>query len=300
MKINQLFKGKKCLIIPFLAPALVLYLAFAIYPSIRAFYISLHEWTGFTSEMKFVGFANFSELVYDSAFWHSLVNTFIIVGVGGFLIFGLAFLFSGILTSGIKAKRLFRIIIFLPNVIAPVALGVMWAFIYNPRIGLINGFLRTLGLDFLVYPWTGPDFILWAILIAMVWTYVGFYMIVLLAGIDRIPPSFRDAAKVEGANNLQIFIRITIPLLRDVITVAVVWWAITGLKIFEFIYAFSGRDVPQPSWTVAVYMYVMGFGMERGIFRLGYATAIAVALFLLVIISVAIIRRFVRRETIQY
>lgn len=294
------YERNRKLILPFLTPALFLYLLFFIYPTIRAFYYSAFEWTGFTSELKFEGLANFVELMNDRWFWKSLLNTAIILSVGGLFIFGLSFLFTATLSSGIKGKKFFRAVIFLPNVIAPVALTVLWGFIYNFRFGLINGFLRTVGLRSLAKPWMGPDYIFGAMVVMIVWTYVGFYLVILLSGVAKIPPELYEVGKIEGANALQMFFKVTLPLIWEIFTIAVVYWGIFALKMFEIVYSFSGFLPKAEMWTSAVYVYILGFGKINPIYRLGYATAVAVVLLIFVMIFVVTSRFLMERKRVEY
>lgn len=292
---------KRKRILFFIIPALMLYLAFFIYPAIRALYVSLNKWSGFSAEMKFIGLDNFKELLNDQIFWNTLKNTMLILFVGGAVIFILAFLFTAFFTSGIKGKKFFRAVIFYPNVVAPIALATFWGFIYSPRFGLINEFLRFIHLDSLTKTWTGPDLVFWSVLIALIWTYVGFYMILLLSGAEKIPQSLYDVGKIEGANRFQMFFKVTVPLIWDVLVVAVVLWIIGAIKLFEFLFAFSGGTrVPQQIWTNAVYMFLLSFGKRTAIFRLGYGTAVAVTLLILIIIFTGITRIIMRRERIEY
>ena len=132
----------------FLAPAVIMYAFLFIYPAAKAFYISLFDWNGFTSNMKFIGLANFRELFGDAAFWsvaakHSLLITF----VGGALIFAVAFLLCAVLSTNIKGKKFFRALIFFPSVISPIAVAILWTFIYNNKWGLLNNFLGLFGID---------------------------------------------------------------------------------------------------------------------------------------------------------
>ncbi len=294
-------KDRKKIVIPFLLPAGILYLVFFIYPAIRALIVSMYEWSGFTPTRTFVGLANFQELLTDEVYWGTLRFTVLILIAGGLLVFGIAFLFTGILSSGIRGKKVFRAVIFFPNVVATVALATLWAFIYNRNFGLLNGFFKLIGLETLgSTTWTGPGLIVWAVMVALIWIYVGFYVVLLLAGVDKISPELFDAAKVEGANQLQMFIRITIPLLWDVLTVAIVLWGIGAIKQFEFMYAFAGIRPPREIWTTAVYMYILSFGKRDAVFRMGYGTAVAVTLLILVAIFVLIARRLMRREVIEY
>ncbi len=281
----------------FLGPALLIYLVFFIFPTIQALWTSLYKWTGFGEQANFVGIKNFSGLLKDDQFWTSLGNTLGILFIGGFFVFGLAFLFTAMLDSRFYGRKLFRAVIFLPNVIAPVALATLWGFIYNPRFGLINSLFETLGLtDLAKTTWMAPDSIYWAVLVAVVWIYVGFYTVLLMAGVDKIPQEMFDAALVEGASGFQIFTRVTIPMIWDVISVGVVLWGITALKMFEFLYAISGIMPPRELWTVPIYLYIMGFGKRDPIYRLGYATAIGVALLVVVILFVVVARRILYTE----
>jgi len=292
---------KRKRILCFLIPALVLYLGFFIYPAVQAFYVALNKWSGFSAEMKFVGLANFKEIAGDQIYWNTLKNTLMILFIGGAVIFILAFLFTSFFTSGIKGKKFFRAVIFYPNVVAPIALATFWGFLYNPRFGLINEFLRLIHLDFLAKTWTGPDLVFWSVLIALIWTYVGFYMILLLSGAEKIPQDLYDVGKIEGANRVQMFFKVTVPLIWDILVIAVVLWIIGALKLFEFLFAFSGGTrVPQQIWTNAVYMFILSFGKRTAIFRLGYGTAVAVTLLILIIIFTGIARLIMRRERIEY
>jgi ABC-type sugar transport system permease subunit len=294
-------KGRQSIILPFLLPAGLVYLVFFVYTTIRALIVSLYDWSGFTPSGTFIGLDNFRELLKDEVYWESLGNTVGILVIGGILIFGVAFLFTGLISSGIRGKRLFRAVIFFPNIVASVALATLWAFIYNQNFGLINSFFRLIGAKELsMTTWTGPDLILWSVLVAVVWINVGFYLVLLLSGVDKISPELFDAAKVEGANQFNIFTKITIPLLWDVLTVGVVLWGIAALKLFEFVYAFAGIRPPRDIWTTSVYMYILAFGKRDAVFRMGYGTAIAVTLLVLVIVFVVVARRLMYREAIEY
>jgi ABC-type sugar transport system permease subunit len=296
----MLIKDRRKLIIPFLAPGLILYLVFFIYPAIQGLYTSLFDWSGFGLPKKFIGLKNFQQLLVDDRFLTALQTTLIILFIGGIFIFALAFVFTALLNSGILGKKFFRAAFFFPNVVAPIALTTFWAFVYNSRFGLIDSFLKIIGLKDAIQAWTDPDHILGAVVVALIWLYTGYFMVILLAGADKIPTEIYDAARVDGANSLQVFIQITIPLMWDVIGIALVLWMITAIKQFEFIYAFGGEQLSPATWTLPIYLVIEGFGKRDPIFRLGYASAIGVVMLLLVVVFAAVMRRFLRRETIQY
>jgi ABC-type sugar transport system permease subunit len=297
----MLEKERKKLIVPFLLPSMLLYIIFMIIPALQAFRTSLYDWQGFNLPRKFIGLKNFSDLIHDPNYLSSVQTTLYFFLVGGVIIFGLAFLFTAILNSGVvKGKKIFRALIFYPNVVAAIALTTFWAFIYNPRFGLLNALLRLLKLDSLIVPWTEPARIRNAVLVALVWIYVGYMLVILLAGADNISPEIYDAARVDGANIFQMFFRVTIPLMWDVMVIAFTLWMIIAVKQFEFVYAFGGGTfVAREIWTVPLYLVIMGFGKRDPIYRLGYASAIGVTLLILVILLAYLLRLIFRRERVE-
>ena len=294
-------KTRKRLIILFLMPASLVYLVFFLIPAVWAFYYSFFDWSGFGKNMKFRGLGNYNELFHDPIFLLSLRNTLFILVVGGIIVFSLALLLAVLANSGIRGKKFFRAMIFLPNVIATIALVTLWAFIYNPSFGLINSFFKLIGWEAgAKFTFASTDHIFYSMLVALIWIEVGFYLVLLMAGMDKIPAEYYEAAKLEGASQWQMLTGITIPLLWDVLSVAVVLYTVFALKIFEFPYAFSQIQPPPEIYTVGMYLYIEGFGKRDPIYRLGYATAIGVVLLLCVVVIVLVLRRLMRHEVIQY
>jgi ABC-type sugar transport system permease subunit len=292
---------RKQLIVLFLLPTTLIYCAFFLFPAIWAFFYSLFDWSGFSSNMTYIGLTNYAHLLKDPLFWLSLRNTLMILFLGGIIVFPLAFALTMLINSGIRGKKFFRATIFLPNIIATIALTTLWGFIYNPRFGLLNGLFKALGIKFLSNTlWMSSEHVFGSMMVAIIWIYVGFLLVLLMAGIDKIPIELFESAKIEGANQLQIFFTITVPLIWDVISVALVLWSIYALKVFEFPYAFNGIEPQHEIYTVGIYLYIMGFGKRDPIYRLGYATAIGVLLLLCVILVTGVLRRLLRREVIQY
>lgn len=288
-------------IVLFLLPASALYLFFFLVPTIQALVYSFYDWSGFGTDMRFIGFANFQELLGDRLFWKSMGNTIAILIVGGIIVFALAFIMTMMISSGMRGKKFFRGVIFLPNIIAVIALTTLWGYMYTPNNGLLASFFKLIGLDDMAkFTWLGPDTIFASMMIAIIWIEVGFYLVLLLAGVDKIPPDFFESAKLDGANQFQQFRHITVPLLQDVIAIGMVLWSIHAIKIFEFPFSFTGLEPNPNSYTVAVYSYILGFGQREPIYRLGYATAVGVMLLLVVILIVLIIRRLTRHEVVQY
>lgn len=294
-------KVSKGFIAALLLPASLLYLVFFLIPTAQTLYFSFFDFSGLGDNRLFIGFDNFTETLHDDLFLLSMRNTVIILIFGGLLVFGLAFLFTALLNSDIRGQRFFRAIIFIPNVIATIALTTLWGYIYNPRFGMLNSLFKLLGFEELgKTTWTDPNKIFWAMLVALIWIFVGFYMVLLLAGTDKIPMEYYEAAKLDGANQVQMFFRITVPMLWDVITIAVVMWSIAALKIFEFPFAFTSLEPVPETYTSAVYLYIMGFGQRTPIYRLGYASAIGVWMLIAVLIVIIFLRRAMRRDVLEY
>ena len=286
----------------FLAPSLLLYLAFFVYPTIEALRISFYKWSGFSEHMEFVGLDNFFRLLSDTSFHAALKNTLLLLVVGGVCIFILAFLFSFLLNSGIRGKKIYRSIIFFPYIIAPVVHAIYWGLlVFSPRKGILNSLFKLLSINSMSeFAFLDHNHIFSSVLFVVIWINVGFYLIILLAGIDRIPAHLYEAARIEGANEGYIFFRITLPLVREVLTILLVFWGFIAIRMFDLLYAFGGLLPPREIWTNAIYLYIVGFGKRDPIFQLGYATAIGFVTLILIIAFTIIIRRLLRREIYEY
>ncbi|WP_068141845.1 carbohydrate ABC transporter permease [Limnochorda pilosa] len=296
-------RQSKGFIVASLSVPLLLYVGFFVYPALQGFYVSLFNWDGFSTNMAFRGLGNFRELLGDGHFWRVVMrNTLGILVIGGAAVLGIALLFSHLLTGRVRGKRFLRAAVFFPNVVNPVALAVLWGFIYNQQWGLLNGLLRSVGLDSLIRTWTAPDSLFWALLAALVWINVGFYTVILVAALDRIPPDYADAANVDGATPWQVFFRIKLPLIRDILSLAIVLWGFTAIKEFSFLYAWGGGGAfPQPGQqNLAVYMYAISFGTREATFRMGYASAMGVLMLFIVFFFVFAFWKLLGRESVEY
>jgi ABC-type sugar transport system permease subunit len=284
----------------FLAPALLVYGIFFIYPAIRALYISLFDWSGFVPKMKYLGLKNFIELSRDPIFWQSLKNTMFFLIVGGILTLSLALFFAALLSkTKLWGRRFFRAVIFFPVVTPTVGLGIIGTFFYNPS-GILNGVLQSLNLGMLTNSWLGPKLAIYSMLAAIIWATVGFSMVIFLAGIEKIPATYAEVAELEGANEWMIFFQVTLPMIRDVVTTVIVFWIIGALKMFELIYTLTQGG---PNWatsTVSIFTYVEAFGQRETIYRMGYGTAAGVVLLILVILGAGLTMSLMRQEAIEY
>lgn len=298
-------KITKRMLIMFLTPAIVSYALIFLYPTLRTVYLSFFDVTGFTgSQMEFRGVGNYVELFRTKLFVQSLFTLLKVWVIGGVAIFGLVFLFTALLNSGVAGKKFFRAIIYLPNLIPVVAMTTMWTqYIYNPRYGLLKVMFTSLGLDELAkIQWTALDMLFWSMLIAYIWGGVGWFLLIILAGVERIPADFYDAARIDGANQVQLFTRITMPLLRDVIRVALVMWSITVINLFAFPRTFTPVVQANQTLTPAIYLYQLAFGQagQAGAPDVGKAAAVGVCLLLLVLVFSGIISQLIKERRLEY
>jgi len=294
------------------APALILYTAFFVWPALQAFYVSLNDWSGFAPKMQFIGLANFRELFYETLYWRAVANNFIFMIGAGAVTFFFALLFSAVLSNRrFPMRRFFKTVLFSPYVVSVVAVAVLWTFIYDPSWGLLNTslsyfarLLHRIGLVAAEKPEVG---ILWlgswemaipSISAVMVWGGIGFYVVLLMAGIDRIPDDLYEAARIDGANERQNFFHITLPLLKDVLVIAVSIHIIGSLKQFGLIWAMTrGTNFTH---TMETYMYDVAFEPRTMSFRMGYGTSMTVVLFFMVVLLTFVFNLIMRRVEVEY
>lgn len=296
---NIIDRQRKKLLIPFVAPAFVLYTVIFIVPTIAAIWISLNKWAG-AGPMKFVGLKNYRGLLHDSLFLKSFGNTLLMLFVVGIAIFVLAFLASLVLRD-MLGKKFARAVIFFPHLVNALVFGALAGFIFNPD-GLVNTLLGGLGIHDSP-KWLADDNLFPLIMITMTWTTTGYFTTILMAGVDRIPPYFYEDCALAGASPFQRLRYVILPLTWDVFGVCAVLWTISSVKIFEIVWIFGGQSgigiPPTQTWTAAVYTYVTAFS-GSSIPAFGAATASAILSLALITIIVVILRRLMRRESIEF
>jgi len=280
----------------FAAPFVILFSVFLAFPIIAAFLLSftsfglrdLQNPIGTT----FVGLQNYIDLFSDAKFWKSLTNTvyFVVVGVPVTLAFGL--LIANALNRGVtRFRTAFRVGYYLPVITSIVAIAVVWRFLLNPDVGLINMALGAIGID--GPAWLADPALAMPSIIAMaVWRNLGFAMIVFLAGMQAIPASLYEAASIDGAGRWQSFRSITVPLLRPTILFMTVITTIGYLQLFEEPFVMTAGGPLDATLSVTMYMYQQGFTF----FHQGYASAIAYVLFLIVAIIAFLQFKFLRSD----
>ena len=252
------------MIVVFLAPALLFYILIFLYPVLRTFVMSLFAVEAIeqpVSEWSFTGWDNYTGLFTVELFNRSVKNYLTLWLIGGLAVLVLAMIYAVILTSGVRLKRFWRAVIYLPNVISAIALGTMWInYVYKDTDGLFDRIAGTFGVQTPVM-WTGPEMGIWSLLIAYCFGMVGYIMLTFISGIEKISTEFYEAADIEGANVFQKFFFITLPLIKGVIRSNIVIWTVSlGTGVFAWAFMFSPNNLTLPFTMPPNYMREIVFG----------------------------------------
>lgn len=268
-------------------PAFAIYAAFALYPLVRAAQFSLYDWPGF-GPSTFVGLGNYADLAADDDFRAAIGNALALIVLYSAVPLVIGLVLAAILRRGqVRGMGIFRTLIFLPQVIALVVVAVAWRRIYAPS-GLLNTVLEAVGLGALARGWLGePGTALPAVGLIGTWLEMGLVMLLLLAGMSRIPDELYEAARLDGAGPVREFFAITLPDVRGEIVVALVLTIIAALKTFDLVYMTTAGG-PGNATTVPSYEVYQRAFVERDV---GSASAVAIVLTILVFaINLAVTR----------
>ena len=257
-------------------PAVAVFVAFLAVPMAQTVWGSLFSFSLADPARRFVGLANYAELVRDPVFWTGLVNNLIIlvgsvvVQVGGGLVL------AWLLDRGVRRFRgLFRTLLFVPMTMSVVAVGLLWQFVYYPSVGLLPQALEAVGLAAPSLGFLGdPALVTLSILAVTCWQYTGFVMVILLSGMQAVPDSLFEAARLDGATEFQTFRHVVVPAIRPVIVVAVLLTMVGAFKVFDHVYVLTGGGPAGSSQVLGTYLYQNAFTLDR----MGYACALAVVL----------------------
>ncbi len=300
--------GKMMFIVTFLAPAFLLFSTFVTIPAVKAFLYSFQKWDGLT-EPTWIGLSNYTHLIQDrDVFFRAFLNNVFLTVAPGILIITLALTFAALLHRRVIGAGLFRIAFFFPNVIAAVAIALLWVLLYSVTdFGVINGVLMAIqntlhgwGISWpnweLPYPFLDSSNLIYSLVPMMVWAATGFYMVLFLAAMGGIPETYYEVARLEGATGLQQFRLITLPLIREVLTIGIVFLVIGSLKFFDPIWVMENQQPNRASHVLATLLYQKVFSE----YNVGYGSAIAVLLFVLVFLATLLSLRLSRSERIEF
>ncbi len=291
-------KKNRLFIFSFLAIPLAMYTVFFIVPFITAFYYSFTRWSGISRNAVFVGLQNFMTLFNDPKVWEAFTHNVKFITITFLPVFILSILFANLLVRA-KLKhfesRIYRVLVFTPNVLSIVIICLVWSFIYNPSsIGVLNNLLTAIGLENLTRDWLGnAATVIPSIAVVQIWTYTGFYIVLFIAAIKRIPEEIYEAATIDGANVVSQFFGITLPLIWGIIRISMIFFAINGFKNnFAYVNILTNGGPNGQSQVLETLMYNKAF-LEN---NFGYATAIGFITFAITFIVQGVINLATKKE----
>ncbi|MCQ8782943.1 carbohydrate ABC transporter permease [Mangrovibrevibacter kandeliae] len=260
----------------FLPPAILLFTLFVILPIGEAGWYSLFDWSGYGRPDEFIGLKNFELLWRSGAFRTALTNNGLIIVISLALQLPLALWLATLVSHRIPGATVFRLIFFLPYVLADVAAGLIWRFIYDGDYGLVASIASLLGFE-TPYVLADRTIAIYAVLAVIVWKYFGFHMMLFIAGLQSIDKSLYEAADIDGATGWQKFTNVTLPLLSPTIRLSVFFAVVGSLQLFDMIMPLTGGGPSNSTQTMVTFLYT--YGITR--MKVGFGSAIGVVLFVI-------------------
>ncbi len=302
-------QGRYPFIAAFLLPPVVIYALFVLSPYAQAMYVSLTDWTGLTASQTFIGLDNFARLLDDSQLRVALRNNFILLVVVPAVTVVLGLFLASMLNvggrgrggvRGVRGSAFYKVVYFFPVILSVPIIAVLFTNVFAPTVagGIVNNTLEFVGLGALAHPWLGdPRFAFWVVVLAMIWSFAGFFVVLFSAAMQSIPRDIYEAALLDGSGRFTTFRKITIPLVWDTVQVAWVYLAIQAMDGFALVHIILGIE-GGPSRAGDV----LGVALFRAAFtefKFGYAAAIGVLLTVLTMIIAIAFMRLARRERVE-
>ncbi len=275
----------------FLAPALIVIAIYVIYPIIQSFITSGYDWNGYSSNKTFIGLANWAELLKDSKFWHAFKNNIVIMLLSIVLQMPIGLALATFLDKTGKKGNVFKVIWFIPMLMSSVAIGYLFRYALDANTGFVTSLSQLFGggkIDLL----GNPSTVLVTCAFIIAWQFIPFYMVYYLAGYSSLPSDVHEAALIDGATESQYFWKVSLPLLVPSIKSAVVLSIVGSLKYFDLVYVMTAGGPSGASELMATYMYSNAFES----YRMGYASAIASGMFILISFIAIVTMRILNRK----
>ncbi len=270
---ENMLKDKKAIFL-FVFPAFLIFFVIVLLPIFFSFQYSLLKWNGISKGI-YVGFENYKNLFINNSdgFLKSVENSLVLAVLSVCIQLPISLFFALVLARGVRGEKFFRTIYFIPVILATVAVGQLWMKIYNSDYGLLNVILSKLGLKFLENQWlANTKTVLWAVFIPILWQYIGYHMLLMYASAKSISPDIYEAARIDGASETTIAFKITIPLIKPILKVCVVFAVIGSFKAFDLIYVLTNGGPLHASEVPTTLMYTDIFSK----YQYGYGSAMAV------------------------
>ncbi len=284
-------KAKLPVLVLFLPPALLLFTVFVILPMGEAAWYSFYDWNGYSLPTEWVGFHNFELIFRNSAFRTALINNGLIILISIAIQVPLALWLATMVTQRVHGAVMFRLIFFLPYVLADVAAGLIWRFVYDGQFGLVGNIFQALGLD--APFWLAEKSVaIYAVLGVIVWKYFGFHMMLFIAGLQAIDREVLEAADIDGATGWQKFRLVTLPLLGSTVRLSLFFAVVGSLQLFDMIMPLTGAGPLNATQTMVTFLYT--FGVMR--MQVGFGSAVGVVLFIICVTLAFSYRRIFMRN----
>ena len=293
MKSNLKRKG---FVFACVAPAVILFAIFMVWPTFNVFRLSLFQRSTFNPQETFIGLKNFQMLLKDAAFIRSMQNMLLLIVMVTIFTMGTALIFAGILTrEKLKGQDFFRIVFYIPNILSVVVISGIFSAIYAPDdTGMLNSILRLFGGENVA--WKGEQNVMTSIVLAMVWQAIGYYMVMYMSSMAAVPGSLYESAGLDGANRIAQFFQITIPLIWTNIRTTLTFFVISTINMaYLFVTAMTGGGPNRASNVALFYMYE-----QKNKSGYGYAMAIGVVIFLVSFGLSALVNKVTEREVLEY
>jgi raffinose/stachyose/melibiose transport system permease protein len=278
-------------------PAILVFVALVIFPVALAAYYGFYKWQGYGVPTDWAGLNNYKLILTDPAFHQVLLHNGMIVVLSLVIQGPLSILLALLLNQKIRGRSLIRVLIFVPFVISEVIVGTGWSLMLQPA-GALNDVLHHVGLGFLAADWLAdPNRAIWSLMGIITWKYIGFAVILMLAGLQSIPDELAEAARIDGASYWQVQRHIMVPLLGPTIRIWAFLSILGALQLFDLVYIIWGQYVSGTAGTSTMATYMVANGRNAG--NYGYGNAVAVVMFLISLIVALIYQRFVLRRDMR-
>lgn len=299
-------KARLLFVLIVLTPSFISYIFFKLYPNILSVYYSFLEWDGLSKPL-FVGLRNFRDILKDTMLWKALYNNLLLfLFVPAAVVFLSILLADMLISRNFRENNLYKVVYFFPNVLSGTIIGIAWIFIYDGRYGLINGLLELLGIEMNDFYWLGDQrTALLAVGVVMIWSTVGFYVVIFMNAMSGIPESLYESAILDGITHFQKLFKITIPLIMGVLRVAVIFLMLNTIKGFNLILVMTRGGPGGKTDVLGLYMYRYVLAIQENgavtiVTNYGYASAIGMVLFAILIILKLVADKFFLKESVEY
>lgn len=267
---------------PFLLPAMIIYLSVIVIPVFYSIFISLFKWNG-VAEMQFVGLGNYKNLFFnDKVFLTALKNNLLWIVMTIVITMSVSLGLAVLLNKQFRGRTVFRALFYFPCVVAPIAVAIIWRWIYNPNIGFINQFFKAIGINFKQTWISNPKYSIYAVFFAALWQGIGAPMILFLAGLQGVSPDVLEAATVDGASPVRKFFFVTVPLMKQTFVMVIANLITAAMKVYDIVAGLTDGGPNNSTQMLGTYMYSQTFQYNN----VGMGTAVACIMLVMMLVVI--------------